>query len=70
VCSYLNLECALAENLALMGGVPVAGFGSSDCRCGSHLYYFPYPPEGDRAFMEMLFRFRHIEGLKVPPPRL
>lgn len=35
------LECALAEAL---GGRSVAGFGSSDCHCGSHLLYRPSDP--------------------------
>lgn len=30
-------ECRLAEVLG-KHGVPVAGFGCSDCRCGSHLF--------------------------------
>ena len=28
----------------LAGSVPMAGFGSSDCACESHLYFFPKPP--------------------------
>lgn len=36
-----RLECAWAAILAEVGGVaPVAGFGSSDCSCLSHLLYF------------------------------
>jgi Uri superfamily endonuclease len=36
-------ECGLAEKLRKQeGGVyPVKGFGSSDCKCYSHLIYFP-----------------------------
>jgi sugar fermentation stimulation protein A len=64
VMSYRNLECDLAGELARLGGKPVAGFGSSDCRCTSHLFYFPDPPLSDRAFTDMLFRYRHLEGLK------
>lgn len=34
-------ECAFAKALAAAGGeIPLAGFGSSDCRCVSHLVYF------------------------------
>ena len=29
--------------------IPLAGFGSSDCRCRSHLYFFPSKPSG-RSF--------------------
>jgi sugar fermentation stimulation protein A len=64
VMSYRNLECELAGELERLGGKPVENFGSSDCRCASHLFYFPAPPESSRAFAEMLFRYRHVEGLK------
>ena len=33
-------ECGSATRLEQSGGVPVNGFGSSDCRCTSHLFYF------------------------------
>jgi len=39
-----NMECPLA---GLMPGLPVTGFGCSDCRCQSHLFYFDYSPERD-----------------------
>jgi Uri superfamily endonuclease len=38
-----RLECALAR---AVGGEPVAGFGASDCACGSHLFHFPDDPVG------------------------
>ncbi len=40
--SEKRLECLLAQKLGqLQGGpVPVAKFGSSDCKCPSHLYHF------------------------------
>ncbi|MBN2079509.1 MAG: DNA/RNA nuclease SfsA [Spirochaetes bacterium] len=42
-------ECGLAAGLASLGGESVPGFGSSDCRCGSHLFHFSENPmEGDR----------------------
>jgi sugar fermentation stimulation protein A len=63
VMSYRNLECNLAGELERLGGKPIEGFGSSDCRCTSHLFYFSAPPESGRAFTEMLFRYRHVEGL-------
>jgi sugar fermentation stimulation protein A len=63
IMSYRNLECSLAGALAKLGGRPVPDFGSSDCRCGSHCYYFEDPPMGNRDFVDMLLRFRHVEGL-------
>jgi sugar fermentation stimulation protein A len=74
VMSYRNLECELARALAALGGKAIPGFGSSDCRggaekrrCPSHLYYFADPPLKNRAFVDLLLRFRHREGL-LPPP--
>jgi sugar fermentation stimulation protein A len=64
VFSYRNLECSLAQGLSVLGGKAVPGFGCSDCRCGSHLFYFADPPMGSRAFVDLLLRFRHIEGLR------
>lgn len=61
-----NLECCLSAALAALGGIPVPRFGSSDCvsRCGSHLYRFGTPPLKDRAFLDLLFRFRHEVALR------
>ncbi|MFH1640090.1 MAG: GIY-YIG nuclease family protein [Chloroflexota bacterium] len=36
--SNMRTECAIARTLSL-GFASVAGFGSSDCRCRSHLFY-------------------------------
>jgi Uri superfamily endonuclease len=40
-CTTHLLECELASSL---GGVPIKGFGCSDCRCNSHLFYFNADP--------------------------
>jgi sugar fermentation stimulation protein A len=64
IMSYRNLECDLAAELAALGGKAVPGFGSSDCHCPSHLYYFKDRPMGDRKFVEMLLRYRHVTGLE------
>jgi sugar fermentation stimulation protein A len=72
IMSYRNLECELARALAKLGGRAIPGFGSSDCRagaekqrCPSHLYYFTASPLQNRAFVDLLLRFRHREGLLV-----
>ncbi|MDO8691613.1 MAG: GIY-YIG nuclease family protein, partial [Dehalococcoidia bacterium] len=38
-CSWASLALAAPD-----ARLPVAGFGSSDCRCASHLAYFPKRP--------------------------
>jgi sugar fermentation stimulation protein A len=62
--SYRNLECDLARDLEKLGGKPIVNFGSSDCGCGSHLFYFKKPPMGNREFVNMLLRYRHEIGIK------
>ena len=64
ILSYRNLECSLAAALEDLGGRAIPGFGCSDCRCKSHLFYFTDPPMGNRAFVDLLLRFRHEEGLR------
>jgi sugar fermentation stimulation protein A len=64
IMSYRNRECDLARDLEGLGGQGVPGFGSSDCHCDSHLFYFPGPPMGNRAFVELLLRWRHREALE------
>jgi Uri superfamily endonuclease len=39
-----SLECVLASGFA-GADVPMPGFGSSDCRCVSHLFYMHSVPE-------------------------
>ncbi|MFO8102484.1 MAG: GIY-YIG nuclease family protein [Dehalococcoidia bacterium] len=64
VYSNERVECHLARAaLDLTGAaVPAAGFGSSDCRCRTHLVYLPDKPElatfqaiiGERVSLELL----------------
>jgi sugar fermentation stimulation protein A len=58
IMAYENQECALAQDLEALGGTGVPGFGCSDCHCQSHLFYFPAPPLGNRAFVDLLLRYR------------
>ncbi len=39
--SKQRLECQVAEELGAQGLVSAHGFGASDCRCSSHLFYRP-----------------------------
>jgi sugar fermentation stimulation protein A len=42
-----RIECSVAERVAALPGAtrPVPGFGSSDCRCRSHLFHFLEVPD-------------------------
>lgn len=64
IASRENLECELAAALRNIGGIPIPGFGSSDCGCPSHLHYFPEPPLGNPRFVETLLYFRHRRALE------
>jgi len=36
-----DCECKLAKGLKILFKPELPGFGASDCRCGSHLFYAP-----------------------------
>ena len=61
IMTYRNLECDLASDLQALGGKGVHDFGCSDCRCGSHLFYFSRSPDESREFQDLLFRYRHVK---------
>ena len=57
-------ECELSRRVRALADEAVAGFGSSDCRCASHLYWFGRDPVArlarlrpDGAGRAMLVRF-------------
>jgi len=52
-------ECGIAGSLADIGGSEIPNFGSSDCYCSSHLYYFKENPVSNRAFLDLLHYLRH-----------
>ncbi len=54
-----DIECAMADDMKIIGGIPVPGFGSSDCTCLSHLFYFSSNPAASDPFQEILHRYRH-----------
>jgi sugar fermentation stimulation protein A len=39
-----RLECIIARRVGKLSESPVRGFGSSDCSCETHLYYFAKNP--------------------------
>ncbi len=54
-----DLECPLAEDLKKLSDRIIPGFGCSDCRCDSHLFYFKENPLQNRDFLDLLFHYRH-----------
>jgi sugar fermentation stimulation protein A len=53
-----DIECLMANSLRNMAAGMVNGFGSSDCACPSHLFYFPTLPLSSRDFQELVQYFR------------
>ena len=49
-----RMECILSNRVKLLSdSEPMNGFGSSDCNCNTHLYYFETNPLQNRAFMNL-----------------
>ena len=53
-----DLECMLADSLQDIADFPVKGFGSSDCRCKSHLFYFGQDPLHNPNFIDLVQYYR------------
>ncbi len=68
-----DLECSLAERLHAVavesGGKAILGFGSSDCRCESHLMHLPSNPMRNELFVNALLDFRHDYALQQNTPQ-
>ncbi|MFP3869309.1 MAG: GIY-YIG nuclease family protein [Syntrophobacteria bacterium] len=58
IISTARLECHISNQMRTISqGIPMKGFGSSDCHCQSHLYYFSNTPLSSHLF-EALWRQR------------
>ncbi len=53
-----RLECEVAKSLGLISESFVKDFGSSDCNCNSHLFYFKHNPIQRKDFIELILHFR------------
>ncbi|MBN2283574.1 MAG: DNA/RNA nuclease SfsA [Deltaproteobacteria bacterium] len=56
--SSARLECDLAAAVGMIARAPVPGFGSSNCRCHSHLFAMDGDPLDDPRFIDIVQRFR------------
>lgn len=56
--SSKRLECKISKELSKISKSYVKSFGSSDCLCPSHLFYFKENPLKNQKFIEMLLDFR------------
>jgi sugar fermentation stimulation protein A len=57
------LECHLAGSVSRLSSGSLRGFGCSDCRCDSHLFFFPKDPLSDPRFVAMILDYRHTVSL-------
>jgi sugar fermentation stimulation protein A len=58
------LECAIARAVKEIAEWEIPGFGSSDCRCSSHLYGMAQDPLQSAAFISLLQYYR-MDRLKL-----
>lgn len=60
-----DMECVVAKALMNVDGASVIakGFGSSDCKCASHLVYLGTSDELPSVLEEVLFRLCRIESV-------
>ena len=56
--SSVNLEHDLADELWNIASWRISGFGSSDCRCSSHLFGMEKHPLKNRAFIDLIQHYR------------
>lgn len=53
-----KIECEIAKELKEIADDYIPNFGSSDCRCESHLLYFNEDPRKSGDFFKILLKFR------------
>lgn len=53
-----RIECEVAESLQKISDGKILHFGSSDCSCSSHLFYFQKNPLQLKEFVDLILYFR------------
>ena len=53
-----RIECHLARSIGKLADGAIKNFGSSDCSCSSHLFYFQKDPLSDRRFINIILDYR------------
>jgi Uri superfamily endonuclease len=49
--------------------IPLLGFGSSDCGCPSHLYFYQSPPSGRHFGRKIRAKFHDHAGFQIDKPK-
>ena len=60
-----KIECELAQNLKTLAQSIIPHFGSSDCNCKSHLFYFEETPLKLKDFIELINFYRLEKPLEL-----
>jgi sugar fermentation stimulation protein A len=60
-----KIECELAQNLKSLAQLLIPHFGSSDCNCQSHLFYFEKNPLNSKTFIDLLNFYRLEKPLEL-----
>ncbi len=58
--TFADLECSLADDIQSAAHSIIPRFGSSDCRCDAHLFFFQENPLHNQEVLDHLFRYRHV----------
>lgn len=53
-----NIECSVAKDMNSVSDGSIENFGSSDCCCSSHLFYFKENPVRTQPFQDVVLKYR------------
>lgn len=56
-----DLECSLSSDISNTSDKSIFGFGCTDCRCRSHLFYYSDNPLKNREFINVILEYRHTK---------
>jgi sugar fermentation stimulation protein A len=68
IVSSERLECALAQSISALSARTLSNFGSTDCNCPGHLFYFPGNPLHNHNFINLVqhYRISRLEQMIEP----
>ncbi len=53
-----DIECSMAKDIKKVSDGIIENFGSSDCKCESHLFYFKDNPVRTKKFQDVVLKYR------------
>lgn len=64
IITKFEIECSLAKEISQISNTSIQNFGSSDCSCISHLFYFHNNPLVNEKFIRII-NFYRIDSLAI-----